>query len=280
MKRPAFQFYPADWRKDAALQSCDVAARGMWLEMMCVMHECVPYGHLTVNGGAMSDAQAARLCGVELREYRRLLAELDRAGVPGRTAEGVIYSRRMVRDEEVRNKRANGGHAGGVFGHLGAEHGSKGGRSHKETGDKKPPLEPPPSSSSSSSMDTSVGVPTSEAGGEKPPPVPAERWPGNLRPETWAAWKAHLSQRGKPMSTPQERAQLAKLGSYPDAELAVRSDLERGRVSLTPPGGYSGDQDRPRHGEKRGAAASAIFGASDHERRHETDITAAVERIA
>ena len=30
MKRPAFQFYPSDWRKDMALQSCSVAARGLW----------------------------------------------------------------------------------------------------------------------------------------------------------------------------------------------------------------------------------------------------------
>ena len=162
VRRPAFQFYPADWQKDVELQSCSIAARGLWLEMMCVMHQGVPYGHLIANGIAMTDPQAARLCGVDTREYRKLLAELDRAGVPSRTAEGVIYSRRMVRDEATRNRRAAGGQAGAAFGHLGAEHGAKGGRPRHETGDQtgdiKPPLKPAPSSSSSSSASASSSI--------------------------------------------------------------------------------------------------------------------------
>jgi len=31
-KRPAFQFYPGDWRRDTALQSVSLAARGLWIE--------------------------------------------------------------------------------------------------------------------------------------------------------------------------------------------------------------------------------------------------------
>lgn len=144
------------------MQSCSIGARGLWHELIGVMHECVPYGHLTVNSAPMDDAKAARLCGVDLREYRKLLAELDGAGVPGRTDGGVMYSRRMVRDEATRNARASGGPQGAGFGVLGAEHGSKGGRPRKETGDKKPPLYPPPSSavafaSSASSENRDVG---------------------------------------------------------------------------------------------------------------------------
>ena len=169
MKRPAFQFYPADWRKDAELQSCSIAARGLWHELLCVMHECEPYGHLTLNCKAMPDTNAARLVGVEAREFRKLLAELEAVGVPSRTSDGILYSRRMVRDEQLRNSRAEGGIAGGEHGAKGAAHGAKGGRPRKETGDKKPPLpneqkpplEPPPSSSSSSSVVLPTGVATS-----------------------------------------------------------------------------------------------------------------------
>lgn len=164
MKRPSFQFYPADWRKDAALQSCSMAAQGLWINLMCIAHECEPYGYLTVNGRPLASAQIARLVGLSPKECGALLQELVEAGVAESSAEGAIYSRRMVRDERVRNARAEGGKAGSSHGHKGAEHGSKGGRPRKETGDKKPPLEPPPSSSSSTSV-SSVPIGT----GGKPP---------------------------------------------------------------------------------------------------------------
>lgn len=155
MKRPAFQFYPADWRKDPALQSCSIAARGLWLECMNLMHEADPYGHLVVNGKPMNAAQIGRLVGVPPRECAALLQELIDAGVPSVTENGITYSRRMVRDEDIRNRRANGGKEGSEHGIKGAAHGAKGGRPRAETGDTKPPLEPPPSSSTSSSASSS-----------------------------------------------------------------------------------------------------------------------------
>lgn len=139
MKRPAFQFYPADWRKDAALQSCSVAARGLWIEAMCIAHECEPYGHLVVNGRPMNAAQIGRLVGLSAKECAGLLDGLERAGVMSRTEDGAVFSRRMVRDEELRQRRAKGGNEGSGHGEKGAEHGAKGGRPRKE----KTPLETP-----------------------------------------------------------------------------------------------------------------------------------------
>lgn len=164
MKRPAFQFYPADWRKDAALQSCSMAAQGLWINLLCIAHECEPYGHLIVNGRAMKAEQIARLVGLSAKECAKLLQEIIDTGVIESNDEGVMYSRRMVKDEAVRNARAEGGKAGSLHGIKGAEHGIKGGRPRKETGDKKPPLEPPPSSSSSTSVNSEAN-----ASGGKPP---------------------------------------------------------------------------------------------------------------
>lgn len=169
IKRPAFQFYPADWRKDLELQSCGVAARGLWVEMMCVMHEAEPYGFLTLNGKPMTDSQAASACRVTPRQYRELLGELQAAGVPGKNADGAIYSKRMVRDEALRLARAEGGKAGAEHGAKGAEHGRKGGRPRKTTGDQKPPLKPSPSSSSSASAERPVAF-------APPDWVPVEAW--------------------------------------------------------------------------------------------------------
>ncbi|WP_143277352.1 hypothetical protein [Bordetella genomosp. 9] len=143
MKRPAFQFYPGDWRKDAALQSCSLEARGLWHELLCLMHECEPYGHLAINGNPMKPAQVARLVGVSERDYRKLLAELTEAGVPSFTDDGVVFSRRMVRDEHIRNVRAEAGKLGGNPSLLGDKVKQK----DKQTSNQ----DPTPSSSSSSS---------------------------------------------------------------------------------------------------------------------------------
>lgn len=131
---------------------------------MCVMHDCDPYGVLAVNGRPMSTAQLARLVGEQEKAVVRMLAELEDAGVCSRDEEGRLFSRRMVKDERVREVRAAGGQAGADHGYKGGEHGKKGGRPRKsevglavgEITPLKTPLEviedPPPSSSSSSSV--------------------------------------------------------------------------------------------------------------------------------
>jgi len=113
MKRPAFQFYPADWRKDLELGACSYVARGIWFEMLCVMHEAQPYGFMVRDGRAIPDQAAANLVRCPLKVYRDAVRELEENGVCSRTAEGLIYSRRMVKDERLRNVRAEAGKRGG-----------------------------------------------------------------------------------------------------------------------------------------------------------------------
>lgn len=109
VEHPWFKFYPTDWRADQMLRLCSAAARGLWLECMCLMHEAKPYGHLLVNGRAITEAQLANLTGIPASDIGGLIAELDAAGVFSRTDDGVVYSRRMIRDAQ----RAA---AGSVFG--------------------------------------------------------------------------------------------------------------------------------------------------------------------
>lgn len=160
VKRPASQYYWGDWFKDFALQSCSLPARGLWHEMNCLMHQGEPYGHLTMpNGNPMGTQQLANLCKIPPTLCKKLIAELEQNGVFSRTAEGVVYSRRMVRDEAVRQARAEGGKAGAEHGIKGAEAGKKGGRPAHDKGGSETPLKtsknPPPSSSSSTSSSPS-----------------------------------------------------------------------------------------------------------------------------
>lgn len=105
---PWFKFYPADWRAEASLRAVSLAARALWMEMLCLMHEAEPRGHLLLNGRPMTDAQLAALSGVPVNTAQELLGELEAAGTFSRTRAGVIYSRRMRKDTSVSAKqRAN-----------------------------------------------------------------------------------------------------------------------------------------------------------------------------
>jgi hypothetical protein len=109
---PWLKFYPTDWRADPALRMCTIAARGLWMEMLCIMHEAEPRGSLLINGNRVMDRQLASLCGCSEREIKTLVAELEVAGVFSRD-NGVIYSRRMRGDtEQAAKDKANGKRGG------------------------------------------------------------------------------------------------------------------------------------------------------------------------
>jgi len=100
-KAPAFQFYPGDWLRDP-VSGCSLAAQGLWLRLMFLAHDAERYGYLAINGAPIPDDNLARRCGASVEDFRVLLAELERAGVPRRTPDGTIYSKRMVEDAKAR----------------------------------------------------------------------------------------------------------------------------------------------------------------------------------
>lgn len=158
VKRPAFQFYPSDWRKDPSLSVCSLAARGLWIEMMCIAHEAEEYGVLALNGKPMTEAQLARMVGESPKAVKDMLTELEDAGVFSRRDDGSIYSRRMVKDEHIRNVRATAGRLGGNP------------KLVEGLDKQKRKQSPTPSSSSSASANSGTDVPAAVAA----PPDPLE----------------------------------------------------------------------------------------------------------
>jgi len=98
MSQPWLKFYPRDWRGDQALRMVSLGARGLWIEMLCIMHEAIPYGHLVIGAKPVEDAALARFVGSSVEEVHELLVELSTAGVFRRARGGVIYSKRMTDD--------------------------------------------------------------------------------------------------------------------------------------------------------------------------------------
>jgi hypothetical protein len=179
MKRPAFQFYPSDWLRDTALRSCSASARGLWIDMICFMHEGYPYGHLKVGDKVIRSDNLARMCGLTLEETQACLFELQQAGVFDVSDDGVIFSRRMIRDEDLRNKRATAGKLGG----------NPNLKVIQKVGDRlttEVKQKPTPSSSSSSSIkDISIEEAEAFARGQGLPTESIPEWHSHRSSQNW-----------------------------------------------------------------------------------------------
>lgn len=125
MKRPSFQFYPADWRNNAKLRRCSEAARGVWMDILCVLHDSDEYGVCRWPLADLARAAGAPLKLVKELVVKEVLKGADKGAAPyvytprhaGKDGEPVTlvepcdgpcwYCSRFVRDEWVRSRRGN-----------------------------------------------------------------------------------------------------------------------------------------------------------------------------
>lgn len=114
MKLPSIQFYPGDWWKDPGVKMLTLEERGFWLQCLMLMHESEQRGKLAVNNMPIPEDGLALVMGVDNHKVNQILSKLLTYGVASREeGTGIIYSRRMVRDEEVRKIRQSAGKMGG-----------------------------------------------------------------------------------------------------------------------------------------------------------------------
>jgi hypothetical protein len=97
--------YADDVLADVELRSCSSGARGLWWYMLMAMHKSPKYGYLLqANGEQFTDEQIARAFSVPEADCAVYLIELKSAGVFSQNRNGIIFSRRMLRDESVRKQ--------------------------------------------------------------------------------------------------------------------------------------------------------------------------------
>jgi hypothetical protein len=111
--RPYLQFFPSDWRGSTSLKLVSMAARGLWIEMLCIMHEAEPYGHLMHKGKQVSVSGLGAMVGASAADVESWLKELLDHGVCEAKRNGVLFSARMVRDAATRERNRDNGKKGG-----------------------------------------------------------------------------------------------------------------------------------------------------------------------
>lgn len=107
------KFYWSDWLADAGLRRSSFAAKGLWIDMLCIAAQSDPIGYLTVKKVPLSVNDIARMCGGSEPEVRALITELEGNGVLSRDRNGTIYSRRMTRDDKKARTAQKNGKLGG-----------------------------------------------------------------------------------------------------------------------------------------------------------------------
>jgi uncharacterized protein YdaU (DUF1376 family) len=110
---PHIQFYVGDWRKDLGIQTLSFYHRGVWFELLMLMHCSEQRGKLVLAGKPMPNAALARLLGLSQQETQDALAAILDSGVASKDEAGFVYCRRMVREEDLRKTRKQAGSIGG-----------------------------------------------------------------------------------------------------------------------------------------------------------------------
>ena len=113
-KLPAIQFYVGDWKKDSGVQALSYHDRGVWFEILCLMHESDQRGKLLLNGAKMPEEALARVLGLDNQNLTTTLTTFLTYGVASICPDtGALCSRRMIRDEKLRQIRKEAGSKGG-----------------------------------------------------------------------------------------------------------------------------------------------------------------------
>lgn len=113
-KLPAIQFYPGDWKKDPGVQALSFHDRGVWFEILLLMHESDQRGKLLLNGRPMPLEALSQLLGIDKQILQCTLDTLINYGVVSVCEETkALACRRMIRDEKLRQIRTEAGKKGG-----------------------------------------------------------------------------------------------------------------------------------------------------------------------
>jgi hypothetical protein len=103
-KLPWFKFNPSWWMSDAELSKCTPATRGVWMDLLCAMHQSGRSGEL--RGTTDQIARLARCSTAELTQALTELQTTGTADVTFRNNDVTVINRLMKREAKSRTDTA------------------------------------------------------------------------------------------------------------------------------------------------------------------------------
>lgn len=121
---PWTKWYWQDYLSDENLSDCSLAAQGLWMRMLGYMARSEKRGYLIFNGNQKESKSLveqkqieskilAKRTHTDEKIIEQLIGELEENGVFSRDENGIIFSRRLVREAELSRIRSEAGRKGG-----------------------------------------------------------------------------------------------------------------------------------------------------------------------
>ena len=96
---PWMKFHPRDWLNEPSLRLASRAARGLWIDLICIMWDSPIRGKaIAPNGDVLQPHDIAALVGENRETCVIILQELHKLGVCSHDEKGAIFCRRMLRE--------------------------------------------------------------------------------------------------------------------------------------------------------------------------------------
>lgn len=118
--QPYLPIYVQDYLTDERLNRCEPATQGIYIKMMCLFHKCDPYGGILLKQKDKQNESMclnfasvlAKLLPFTLLDIEKALDELLEEKVL-RIEGDFLYQKRMVKDNDISEKRSLSGSNGG-----------------------------------------------------------------------------------------------------------------------------------------------------------------------
>lgn len=102
-----FTFYPQDWLDDIKLAHCSLSAKGMWIDLLCHMHNGDPYGHLVFNNKVLDKDDIQKLLRItNSHVFEEAWQELRQKGIIQKEEQSGSYFSKRMTYEHSQQKRS------------------------------------------------------------------------------------------------------------------------------------------------------------------------------
>lgn len=118
--QPYFPLYVQDYLTDEKLNNCSASSQGIYIKIMCLFHKCDPYGGILLK---QNDKQSENICFNFARKLSKQLPfdsiEINEALIELLHEKVLLidgdflFQKRMVKDNDISNKRSEIGSKGG-----------------------------------------------------------------------------------------------------------------------------------------------------------------------
>lgn len=112
-KKESFSFYPVDWMSDSRLRLCSAGARGLWIDIMCLMFLSSERGYLLIDDTVLDEKMLRKTLGYDAQEFDVFFTELIKYKIIKKDEKNRYFCKTMVNAQQLSEKRSTSGKLGG-----------------------------------------------------------------------------------------------------------------------------------------------------------------------